>query len=120
MKNSSMQRVKLKYGFSGRHVIRVAGSQEDILKPLSRLGQLADSRLKRKKGAVLPSLGKFIENNEKKGDRLAFISDTRDTKEGLDLYIGSMNVRQADLSINHLNIRWQLCRISYSYRNERR
>jgi len=35
---------------------------------------------------------KFIENNQKKGDRLAFISQTRDTREGLDLYIGSTTV----------------------------
>jgi nonsense-mediated mRNA decay protein 3 len=32
-----------------------------------------------------------MENMRKKGDRLAFISDIQEQKEGLDLYMGSMN-----------------------------
>jgi len=35
---------------------------------------------------------RVIETMKKKGDRLAFISEVREKKEGLDLYIGSMNV----------------------------
>lgn len=68
---------------------RESGGYFEAIIQIRAAGRFPTEEEKRRCSAISR---KAIESMKNKGDRLAFISEIREKKEGLDLYMGSMNV----------------------------